>query len=244
MKKSRVIFTVIVMMLIIACFVLAKVFNDLKKETTIKSEIKEIVSAFSTKNIDDDNVNALLEKRTYNKGNYHEVEDSTKNYYKDLYGYLKNINFLMDDDNYNIYLTVKNISEDGPTFAKSINNIQTTKAQLNDKYAEFTNQLTNETKKISYIFDKNIDSYYKNLYLEFIDEYAPSTLAKEVEKKYNKTIKKIELYNDAFAFLTANEAHWQITDDVITFDDTILYESYKEITDKISNITKEIEETS
>lgn len=244
MKKSRVIFTVIVMMLIIACFVLAKVFNDLKKETTIKNEIKEIVSAFSTKNIDDDNVNALLEKRNYSKGNYHVVEDATKNYYKDLYSYLKNINFLMDDDNYNSYLTTKNISEDGPTFAKSISNIQTTKAQLNDKYAEFTNQLTNETKKISYIFDKDIDSYYKNLYLEFIDEYAPSTLAKEVEKKYNNTIKKIELYNDAFAFLTANEAHWQITDDVITFDDTILYESYKEITDKISNLTKEIEETS
>lgn len=236
MKKSRVIFTVIVMMLIISCFVLGKVFSDLKKENEIKKEIKTIVQVFGTENTDDDDVNAILERRIYSKGNYGEVEDAIKNYYKDLYSYLKNITFLMDEDNFINYLTPKNISEDGPTFSKSINNLQTTKAQLNDKYTEFDNQLNKETKQISYVFSRDIDSYYKNLYLEFISNYTPSNLTIDMKEKYDKTLKLIDLYNEAFAFLTANAAHWQINDDVLTFDDTVLYEGYKKITDNIESL--------
>lgn len=243
MEKKRIIFTCIILVLIVACFILAKVFNDLKKETRIKNEIKEIVSVLGTENIDDDDVNAILDRRIFSKGNYHIVEDSIKNYYRDLYNYQKNIAFLMDEDNFSTYLLPKNIQEDGPSFTKSISNLQTNKSQLIDKYNEFNKQITYDSVQISYIFDKDIDSYYKNLYLEFIKEYTPSTLADDVKAKYDKTIEKIDLYNDAFAFLTANASHWKVTDDVLTFDDTTLYDSYKAITEKISKIDKK-EETS
>jgi len=248
MKKSRVIFTIVVLLLIVASFVFAKVFNDLKKENKIKNEIKEIVKVIGTENIDDDGVSAILERRIYEKGNYAIVEDSIKNYYHDLYSSQKNITFLMDEDNFSTYLDIKNIKEDGPTFTKSVSNLQTTKAQLNDKYTEFKNQVTNDSLKVSYIYNKKVDSYYKNLYLEFINEYTPSTLEQDMETKYNNTLKLIDLYNEAFVFLTANKAHWKITDDVLTFDDTVLYESYKNITDKIDKLqtknTKATEQTS
>jgi len=244
MKKSRVIFTIIVIMLILACFVLAKVFNDLKKETQIKQEIKEVVRVLGTENIDDDDVNAILERRIFNKGNYYIVENSIKNYYKDLYNYQKNITFLMDEDNFVNYLLPKNIQEDGPMFTKSISNLQTNKSQLNDKYNEFNKQLTDEATKISYIFDQDVDSYYKSLFLEFIDEYTPSTLGDDIKDKYDNTLKKIDLYNEAFAFLTANESHWKVIGDVLTFDDTTYYENYKIITDKITKLTSKTEQTS
>ena len=244
MKKNRVIFTCVVLILILACFIFAKVFNDLKKENKIKNEIKEIVSVLGTENIDDDDVNAILDRRIFSKGNYYIVEDSLKNYYKDLYNYQKNITFLMDDDNYINYLSAKNISEDGPAFTKSMNNLQITKSQLNDKYNEFNNQITNESVQISYIYDREVDSYYKKLYIEFIDEYTPSTLQEDIKTKYDDTLKKIELYNEAFTFLNANSAHWKITDEVISFDDTTLYEGYKNITDKIDKLNKENEQAS
>ncbi len=244
MKKSRVIFTCVVLILILACFIFAKVFNDLKKENKIKNEIKEVVSVLGTENIDDDDVSAILDRRMFTKGNYYVVEDSLKNYYKDLYNYQKNIAFLMDEDNFTNYLSAKNISEDGPSFTKSMSNLQTTKSQLNDKYNEFNNQITNESVQISYIYDRDVDSYYKKLYLEFINEYTPSTLQEDIKTKYDDTLKKIDLYNEAFTFLSANSAHWKITDDVISFDDTTLYESYKSITDKIDKLTKTTEQAS
>lgn len=244
MKKSRIILTIIILVLILASFVLAKVFSDLKKETQIKNEIKEVVRVLGTENIDDDDVNFILERRIFKKGNYYYVEDAIKNYYKDLYNYQKNITFLMDDDNFVTYLSSKNISEDGPTFTKSISNLQTTKSQLTDKYTEFENQIKSEPIQISYIYNKDVDSYYKKLYLEFISEYTPSSLASDIKDKYEETLKKIDLYNEAFAFLTANEAHWRITDDVITFDDTTLYEGYKAITDKIDKMNQANQKTS
>ena len=236
MKKNRVIFTVIILVLILACFVLAKVFSDLKKEKLIKKDIQEIVAVLGTENIDDDDVNAMLERRIFSKGSYYIVEDSLKNYYKDLYSYQKNITFLMDDDNFDTYLSPKNIAEDGPTFTKSISNLQTTKSQLTDKYNEFKNQIENESTQISYIYDREVDSYYKKIYLEFISDFTPSSLANDIKEKYDKTLELIDLYNEAFVFLTANEAHWQVIDDVITFDDTTLYEGYKTITDKIDKL--------
>ncbi|MBQ4031483.1 MAG: hypothetical protein II625_06985 [Bacilli bacterium] len=244
MKKSRVIFTIMILVLILASFVLAKVFSDLKKEKRIENEIKEVVRVLGTENIDDDDVNAILERRIFSKGNYHIVEDALKNYYKDLYNYQKNIAFLMDDDNFITYLSSKNIVEDGPTFTKSISNLQTNKSQLADKYNEFEKQLKDESTQISYIFDKNVDSYYKKYYLECISEYTPSSLETDIKDKYEETLKKIDLYNEAFAFLTANEAHWRITDDVITFDDTTLYEGYKAITDKIDKMKQSNQQTS
>ena len=237
MKKGRIIFTVLVMLIIIACFIFAKVFNDLKKENKIKSEIKEIVQVFGTENIDDDDVNAIIDRRIYTKGNYAKVEDAVKNYYKDLYSYQKNITFLMDDENFINYLTVENISSDGKDFLKSKSNLQTTKLQINDKYQQFDQQLNDDAVKISYIFDKKIDKYYQNLYLEFISQYTPSNLTDDMKEKYDQSLKKIDLYNEAFDFLATNKDHWKTTGDVLTFDDTGLYEEYKKITDQIDELT-------
>ena len=238
MKKGRVIFTAIVMVLIVAGFIFGKVFNDLKKEKQIKVDIKEIVRAISTENTAEEDINTILEKRTNKKGNYSEVEDALKTYYKDLYSYLKNIKFLMDEDNFNQYLSSKNIEEDGQAFTKSMNNLKTTKDQLNDKYKEFNNQVNDETTKASYIAGSKIDNYYKNLYLEFINENTPTDLINNIEFKYRKTLERIDIYNDIFVFLSTNSEHWQLVDSIITFDDALLYEKYKEITDKLDEVTE------
>ena len=244
MKKSRIILTTIILMLIVACFIFAKVFNDLKKENHIKSEIKEIVKVFGTENIDDDDVNAVIDRRLYKKGNYGKVEDSIKNYYKDLYSYLKNITFLMDEDNFINYLTPKNLKEDGPEFTKSKSNLQTTKSQINDKYKEFSNQLNKESNQITYIYKYKLDNYYNNLYLELISDYTPSNLGEDIQAKYDKTLEKIDLYIEALNFLATNKEHWKIVEDVITFDDTVLYEEYTKITNKIDNLVPKSSEES
>ena len=233
MKKKRVIFTIIVLALILAGFLVTSLIRDLKKEKVIKDEINQISKVFGTENIDDDDVNTILERRILKKGEYAKEEDSIKKYYKDLYDDLKNINFLLEEDNYDFFLTSKNLIEDGPSFIKSKNKIQNTKAQLAECYQEFSNQIDNESIKISYVLDKDLSRYYKNFYLDLTDDLVDSSLKNNIEKKYKVLLNRIDIYNEAFDFLIASRGHWQIKNDVIAFERPEDFELYKNIIDKL-----------
>ena len=58
-------------------------------------------------------------------------------------------------------------------------------------------------------------------------------LLKELDKTYQDTLSKIDIYNEALDFLIANKGHWSIKNNVIIFDDNLLYEGYLKITDKL-----------
>ena len=233
MKKKRVIFTILVILLVFAGFFVAGLIRDLKKEQLIKNEISKISKVFGTENIDNDDVNAILDRRLIKKGDYAVVEDSIKKYYKDLYDDLKNITFLLEEDNYSDFLSSKNINEDGPSFVKSKNKIQNTKAQLADCYQEFINQLESESVKISYVLDKDLTRYYKNFYLDLSDDLIDTSIKNSIEKSYKNILKKIDIYNDALDFLIATKGHWQLKNDVIAFERPEDFEVYKEIIDKL-----------
>lgn len=233
MKKNRVLFTLIICALILASFLVSGLIRDLKKEKVIKSEIKEITKVFGTENIDNDDVNTILERRLIKKGEYGKVEDSVKQYYKDLYDDLKNINFLLEEDNYNYFLSSKNIVEDGPSFIKSKNKIQNIKAQLSECYQEFDNQLNNESIKISYVIDQDLSRYYKNFYLDLTNSSIEPTIKNDIEKRYKAALNKIDIYNEALDFLIATKGHWEVKNDVIAFEKAEDFDYYKEITDKL-----------
>lgn len=233
MKKNRVVFTLIVSALILAGFLISSLIRDLSKERVIKNEIKEISKGFVTENVDDDNINTVLERRLIKKGEYAKVEDGIKKYYKDLYDDLKNITFLLDEDNYSDFLSSDNLLDDGPSFVKSKNKIQNTKAQLADCFQEFTNQFESESVKISYVIDKDLSRYYKNFYMDLTKEIVEPTLKDNIEKRYKSILKKIDIYNEALDFLISIKGHWEVRNDVIAFERPEDFELYKEITNKL-----------
>ena len=237
MKKRRIVFTLIISALILASFLVSGLIRDLKKEKVIRNDIKEISKVFGTENIDDDDVNAVLDRRVIKKGEYAKVEDSIKQYYKDLYDDLKNLLFLLEEDNYNYFLSSKNIVDDGPSFIKTKNKIQNMKAQLAECYQTFNSQMDNESIKISYVIDKDLTRYYKNFYMDLTNDILDSETKNNIEKKYKDVLYKIEVYNEALDFLIATRGHWQVKNDVIAFEKTEDFDLYKEIINKLETST-------
>lgn len=238
-KKTIIIFTLIV---IAVLGIVTKLALDLNKETKIRNEIKEISKVFDIANIDDDQVNEILSRRIVKKGHYADVEDSIKTYYINLYSDLKNLTFLLDDDNFSSYLTEKNLNDDKPTFIKSKDNLQNSKAQIEEYYTKLTNELTDKTTKLSYAAKKNLSTYYRDFYLELTTLAIADDFQTEIETAYKQANTKIDVYNEALDFLIANKGHWEVKNEVIIFDETTLYEEYLVITDKLTNQTESQEE--
>lgn len=232
MKKKKTIIIFIIIAIIIA-FITTKLISDFTKETKIKDEIKEISKVFKVVNIDDDEVNEILNRRIIKSGPYKDVEDSIKKYYQNVYSNLKNLTFLLDDDNFSIYLSGDNLKEDKPNFTKSKDNLLNTKAQIDEYYNLLTDELDNKQTKIEYILDKDVSPYYQEFYLELTSLAISSDFNNELSEAYENTITKIDIYNEALDFLITNKGHWSIKDDVIIFDDTVLYEEYINITKKL-----------
>lgn len=243
MKKKHTVFIVIAIIVIIGVAIALKISSDFNKETKIKSDIKEVINVFDTKNINQEKINKVLNRRVIKKGQYKKVEESIKDYYKDLYDDFNNLIFLLDDDNFSNYLTSKNLKDDRPSFLKSKNNLQNSKAQITENYNEFITQLTDETTKLTYIIDKDLDKYYIDFYLSLTNEINKEELKKEIENMTNSAQEKIIIYNEALDFLIANKGHWDIKNEVIMFDKTEYYEEYINITEKLNTIKTEANES-
>lgn len=229
MKKKTAIIIIVLIISIITLFMSTKLGTDLKKENTIKNEVKEITKVFSTENIDDDDVNEILNRRLIKKGEYAKVEDSIKCYYQELYSSIKNLSFLISSSNYNSYLTEANLKDDAPNFDKSKTNLSNYKAQLDEIYNSYNDIYSNEDKILSYIKDKKASNYYIQFYLDIIEENKNEDLAKEFEKEYKDNTDKVDTYNKIFDFIIKNNKHWAIVNESITFDDPKLLDEYLEL---------------
>lgn len=239
-NKKTVIICIFIIIAVLGISI--KLALDLSKEAKIRNEIKEISKVLNLANIDDDQVNEILSRRIIKKGHYADVEDSIKNYYTNLYSDIKNLTFLLDDDNFSSYLTEKNLNDDKPTFIKSKDNLQNSQAQIEEYYTKLTNELTNKNEKLSYVAEKNLSTYYRDFYLELTTLAIPEDFQTQVDNAYEQTLEKIEIYNEALDFLIANKGHWTVKNEVILFDETTLYEEYIVITEKLSKVEEANEE--
>lgn len=233
MKKKYVMIIAFILLAIVIVITAVKVITDFNKETKIKNEVQEIIQILETDTIDKTELMEILDRRVIKKGNYVEVENSIKLYYKDLYDDISNLTFLINEDNYSNYLTSANLKEDQPNFIKSKDNLQNTEAQINEVYTELTTQLTDKSAIMLYIIDKDVKTYYKDFYYTLVKDYITENWQENLSNKKDITLTIIQTYNEALDFLVANKGHWKLSNDSITFDDTILYEEYLLITDKL-----------
>ncbi|HIS17089.1 MAG TPA: hypothetical protein IAC02_00560 [Candidatus Coprovivens excrementavium] len=233
-SKKKILTIIIISLIVIAVAAITiKLVGDLNKETTLKNEVKEISKFMNINQNENDEINEILTRREITKGKYKNIENDIKQYYQVIYSDLQNFSFLIDNDNFNIYLSSENLNEDKPSFIKSKDNLQNTKAQIDEYYNKLIKELNDESIKLSFITEDRLDSYYRNFYLELTSLAISDNLKKELDTAYEEVLSKIEIYNEALDFLVANKGHWAIKNNVIIFDDTILYEGYLEITNKL-----------
>lgn len=233
-SKKKILTIIIISLIVIAVAAITiKLVGDLNKETTLKNEVKEISKFMNINQNENDEINEILTRREITKGKYKNIENDIKQYYQVIYSDLQNFSFLIDNDNFNIYLSSENLNEDKPSFIKSKDNLQNTKAQIDEYYNKLIKELNDESIKLSFITEARLDSYYRNFYLELTSLAISENLKKELDTAYEEVLSKIEIYNEALDFLVANKGHWAIKNNVIIFDDTILYEGYLEITNKL-----------
>lgn len=232
--NKKILTIIITSLIIIAIAIIAiKLVSDLNKETTIKNEVKEINKYINLNQNANDKINEVLTRRQITKGKYKNIENDIKEYYQALYSDIQNYTFLIASDTFASYLSSDNLNEDKPSFIKSKDNLQNTKAQIEEYYNKLKDYLNSEATKLNYITNQKLDTYYRNFYLELTEMVNKEELLKELDKTYQDTLSKINIYNEALDFLIANKGHWSIKNNVIIFDDNLLYEGYLKITDKL-----------
>lgn len=240
MKKKHAIIFLVIISLVIGLIIVLKVSSDLNKESKLKAEIREISKVFTINNVDNDQINEILERRVIKKGDYADIEISIKKYYKNIYSDLKNLNFLLDEDNFANYLSGKNIKEDGPNFLKSRSNLSNTKAQIIEYYDKFISSMTSENFKLSFL-NNNVKKYYRNFYLELTDFAIHDNFNDVLKNKYEEVLANIDIYIKAFDFLFANDGEWTVDDDGLKFEDPIILDEYLSVIEGLNKNKKNSE---
>ena len=232
--KKKIIIIILVIVAIIAAVFGYMVISDMQQENKLDKEFTEIADLMNfDKGIDDttkDEINKKLD-RTVTKGDYAVVEKALKSYLKDFFGNASEIMDTINDDTITNLLTVENYKSDGKDFTESKEYISSTRQKLEDCKEKFSELLTKE-KAMSYIENKNLDSYYVDIYeKEFADEIDSEDLS--VNDSIDELIQLLNTSEDIFNLLSDNQSSGEIDGDSIVFSNESVGNKYDELVDSI-----------
>lgn len=223
--KKKVLIVLGVIILIVLALIAYVVIDDLQQEKKLIGELVEINELSNAENIDMDKINEHL-NRTVTKGDYAVVEQAYKQYLKDSFDNSIEIANLINDEKITQILTAENYTEDGPEFNETKTYITETRQSLEDcknKYYEFFT----EEKAMSYVNNKNLDSYYIEFYKnEIAFDLEAGADDKTVENAINDVVAILDSSEDVIDFLIENTNNWQIVEGNIVFDSDSLSQKY------------------
>lgn len=227
MKKKALIILGIIILIVVGLLAYV-VIDDMQQESKLKEELVAINDLASAETIDMDKINEAL-NRTTTKGDYAVLEKAYKQYLRDSFDNSLEIASLLNDERIVTILTAENYIEDGPEFTETKAYIAETKQNLEDcknKYYEF---FTDE-KAMSYVNDKNLDTYYIDFYKnEIAFDLEEAGEDKTVETAINDIIAILDGSEKVIDFLITNSNNWQIVDSNIVFNSDELSQQYDEL---------------
>ena len=231
--KKKILIIVGIIILIVIGVIAYFVITDLQQEDKLTAELQEISNLVNSQNIDIDQINERLD-RTVTRGNYAVVEQSFKQYLKDNFDVSMKIADILNDEKLTTILTADNYKQDGKDFVETKNYISTTRDQLETYKTEYKDFFT-EDKVMSYINDKNLDSYYTDLYKqELVGDIESDNETEVVESAVNDVIGILDIYEEVINFLVDNQNSWNVQDDTIEFTSESLQNQYNSLIDKLS----------
>lgn len=231
--KKKILIIVGIIILIVIGVIAYFVITDLQQEDKLTAELQEISNLVNSQNIDIDQINERLD-RTVTRGDYAVVEQSFKQYLKDNFDVSMKIADILNDEELTTILTADNYKQDGKDFVETKNYISTTRDQLETYKTEYKDFFT-EDKVMSYINDKNLDSYYTDLYKqELVGDIESDNETEVVESAVNDVIGILDIYEEVINFLVDNQNSWNVQDDTIEFTSESLQNQYNSLIDKLS----------
>ena len=230
--KKKLIIIIVIILLFIAGLIGYMVLSDLKQEDKLDKEIEEINDLMSSQEIDMNRVNAKLDQ-TVTSGDYAILERSMKSYLKDTFSTLFEIKDILENEKISSLLTIENYEEDGKDFVNSKRYISDVLKKLEDYKQKYPEYLTKE-KAMSYISDKNLDSYYIDLYEDVYLKDMDTLKDDELDKAVNDLINILNVSNDVLNLLSNNQSSWVISNDKIIFNSSSLLDEYNSLLNSIS----------
>lgn len=231
--KKKILIIVGIIILIVIGVIAYFVITDLQQEDKLTAELQEISNLVNNQNVDIDQINERLD-RTVTRGDYAVVEQSFKQYLKDNFDVSMKIADILNDEKLTTILTADNYKQDGKDFVETKNYISITRDQLETYKTEYKDFFT-EDKVMSYINDKNLDSYYTDLYKqELVGDIESDNETEVVESAVNDVIGILDIYEEVINFLVDNQNSWNVQDDTIEFTSESLQNQYNSLIDKLS----------
>ena len=231
--KKKIIIIVGIIVAVIVGILIYTVISDLKQEHKLTIELTELSELTNEEVIDIDEINKRLD-RTITTGDYAEVEDAFKSYLRDNFNEVIKITNIINDEKIVKLLTVDNYKADGKEFTESKKYISKTRQDLMECKDEYSKYMTKD-KAMSYIENKNLDSYYVDLYKdEFVGDIESENDDKTVENSINDIIELLDISEEVINLLANNPDSWEINGEYIEFNNNSLSEQYDELINKLS----------
>lgn len=208
------------------------VVSDLKQEDKLRNELIEISNLVNEENIDTDKVYKRLDTLV-TKDDYKEVEKSFKSYLKDSFDNSMLMLNLLNDEKITNILTVENYKKDGKNFKETKEYIKNTIKDLEECKNKYYDFLTEE-KAMSYINNKNLDSYYIDFYKEeILKDIEEEKNDKTIEESINDVISLLQSSEKVIDFLVENKNSWSIEGDNISFNSDSLIDKYNKLINEL-----------
>ena len=229
--KKKIIIIVGIIVAVIVGILIYTVISDLKQEHKLTVELTELSELTNEEVIDIDEINKRLD-RTITTGDYAEVEDAFKSYLRDNFNEVIKITNIINDEKIVKLLTVDNYKADGKEFTESKKYISKTRQDLMECKDEYSKYMTKD-KAMSYIENKNLDSYYVDLYdKEFVGD-IDSIKDTTVEESINDIIELLNISEKILNLLSENPNSWTIEEDTIVFLNNNIRSQYDELVSQI-----------
>ncbi len=226
--KRKILIVLLCIILVALAVIGYFVFTDMQQESKLRTELFELYELSNAENIDIDEINNRLDRIT-TKGEYAKVEDAFKSYLRENFNNSIQIAEILNDNRITTLLSVENYKEDGKDFIESKKYITTTKAELENcktKYKEFFT----EEKAMSYINNKELDSYYIDLYKQkLIGDIEDGAENNVVESSIDEVISILNTTEKVLNFLSENPNSWEINGENIVFNSESLSAQYDEL---------------
>lgn len=226
--KKKILIVIGVIIAIIVGVIGYFVVVDLNQESKLQNELTELSNLVNEEDIDIDKINKKL-NTIITTGDYAIVEKAYKNYLSDNFSNIIEMATLLNDEKITASLTVENYKEDGKDFKNTKKYLKETIQDLEEcknKYYEF---LTEE-KAMSYINNKNLDSYYIDFYKnEIMGDIESERNDTTVEDSLNDVISLLQNSEKVINFLSDNKDSWNIEGENIVFNSNDLTSKYEEL---------------
>ena len=230
--KKKILIVLLIIIVIALIGVGYFVFTDMKQEEKLKTELSELKDLVNSEDIDIEAVNDRLDRRL-TTGDYKKVEDAYKSYLRDSFDNIIQITNILEDGKMTTLLAVENYKKDGKDFTESKEYIAKTRTELEECKNKYIQSLTEE-KAMSYINDKGLDSYFKDLYKdEYIGNMSTNTQDTTIQDSIDEVIKMLNTSEEILNLLSKNQNAWEIDGENISFNSESLSSQYNELISSI-----------